>query len=292
MRVAHISDLHILDLTGVTTRQFLNRRIAGGMNLILRRAREFRPEILEILVEDLIQEGVDHVLVSGDVSSLAFEPEFQRVFDLLKLLGNRGRVSVVPGNHDYYTYHAAEVHRFEKTFYPFMFDRDFSDLNTDIYPYIKPLDDLVVVGINSATRTVPPLSYGAISDAQFQRLQAILQRYAGGKRPVCLLLHHALHRRDPVTQATSRLIQAERLLNLIDEFAVELVLYGHDHHSRLWKRESEKGVTQFICCGSSTRLVDDPSKVARYHIVLVEEGRVRRVDTKVYDPAIRRFMPS
>ena len=289
MRLAHISDLHLLDLHGVSLRRFMNRRLIGGLNLLVRRAREHRPKILETLVSDLIKEEFDHIVISGDLSNLALEPEFERVFHLVKLLGGWDKASVVPGNHDYYTWHAADTRKFEKYFYPFMFRREFSDLDVDVYPYTKVLGDLLLVGLNSATRTFPPFSYGTLGDRQLDLLERILSGPQAAAMITCLVLHHALHKRDLVTETTSGLLHRDRLLDLIDRFKVDLVLYGHDHRGRITKRAQEGHVSHLVCCGSSTRLVEDPALLARYRIVSIDQGRVRRIDTKVYDPVSRRF---
>ena len=34
LRLAHLSDLHVLDLTGVRARDFLNKRLTGGATLL------------------------------------------------------------------------------------------------------------------------------------------------------------------------------------------------------------------------------------------------------------------
>jgi 3',5'-cyclic AMP phosphodiesterase CpdA len=290
MRLAHVSDLHLLDLHGISPGRFFNRRAIGGANLLIRRAREYRPAILETLIDDLLKEEVDHVALSGDLSNLALETEFDRVFHLLKLLGGWNRVSVVPGNHDYYTWGAAETRRFEKVFYPFMFKRDFSDLDVDVYPYVKEIGELKLIGINSATRTIPPLSYGTLGEGQLERVEKILAAPDSSSHLTCLLCHHALHRRDLVTEMSSGLLHRDRLLALIDKYKVDLVLYGHDHRGREWRREQEGHSTLMVCCGSATRLVEEPELLARYRIITLEDGRVRRLETKVYDPSSRRFL--
>ena len=43
MRVAHFSDLHVLDLEGVSTSRFLNKRFTGWVNLRLKRQHKHRP---------------------------------------------------------------------------------------------------------------------------------------------------------------------------------------------------------------------------------------------------------
>ncbi len=289
MRLAHISDLHLLDLSGVGIGRFMNRRLIGGLNLLARRAREYRPEILETLVDDLLKEEVDHVAVSGDLSNLALEPEFERVFHLLRLLGGWDRVSVVPGNHDYYTFRAAETRKFEKVFYPFMFEREFSDLDVDVYPYTKRLGDFLLVGVNSATRTVPPGSYGTIGERQMELLDRILAGPDAQGAYTCLLLHHPLHTRDRLTEFTSGLLGRKELLALVDRHKVDLVLHGHDHHGRIWKREQAGHATTVICCGSSTRLVEDHQLVARYRVITIEDGRIRRIETRIFDSKARKF---
>jgi len=285
-----MSDLHILDLNGVRLKRFANRRAIGAVNVFLNRAAEYRGDILECLVEDLLKEEPDHIVVSGDVSNMALESEFERIFHLLKLLGGYDRISLVPGNHDYYTDRAAETRRFEKYFFPFMFKSDFSDLDVDIYPYTKRIGDVLLVGVNSATRTVPPFSYGSVGDRQLSLLEHALSSRAAESCLTVLVLHHAMHRRDVFTETTSGLIHRERLLSVIEKQRVDLVLYGHDHVGRVWKRESEGHTTHFVCCGSSTRLNDDPDLVAKYRIITVDQGRIRRIDTKVYDPTTRKFV--
>ena len=291
MRLAQISDLHILSLRGVAPARFLNRRILGGANLLLRRSREYLPQILEFLIEDLLREQVDHVAVTGDLSNLALEPEFERVFHLLKLLGGYERVSVVPGNHDYYTVRAAETRRFEKYFYPFMFRREFSDMDVDLYPYTKRLDGgLLLIGLNSATRTLPGFAYGTLGDRQLARLERILESPERAGQVTCIILHHAMHKKDLYSETNARLLNRERLLELVEKYSVELVLYGHDHVGRTWRKDSGSRSTLMVCCGSSTRLVSDPNEVARYRIINIENGRLRRLETKVYDPSTRRFV--
>ena len=47
MRLAHISDLHVLDLKGIKPWRFLNKRVTGGLNLLLGRSKIHRPELLD-----------------------------------------------------------------------------------------------------------------------------------------------------------------------------------------------------------------------------------------------------
>ena len=289
MRIAHISDLHILDLAGVRAGRFANRRLLGGVNLVLRRARQYRADILERLIEDVLREDVDHVAITGDLSNLALESEFERVFHLIKLLGGYARVSVVPGNHDYYTGGAIEARRFEKYFHGFMY-QGYTDLGTVFYPYTKVLDDVLIVGLNSACHTTPPMAYGTISAKQLDAADKLLSSTRFRNLRKVVLLHHTLHRRAWHTEATTRLVNRENLLRVLMRNRVDLALYGHDHLGRIWEMNEGGHRLHLVNCGSSTRLGPQPHQRARYRLITLElERGVHRIQTKVYDPNERRF---
>jgi 3',5'-cyclic AMP phosphodiesterase CpdA len=289
MRIAHISDLHILDLAGVRPGRFANRRLIGGVNLMLRRRGQYRADILERLIEDILREGVDHVALTGDLSNLALEPEFERVFHLIKLLGGYDRVSVVPGNHDYYTGGAIAARRFEKYFHGFMY-AGYSDLKTVFYPYSKVLGDVLLVGLNSACHTTPPMAYGTLSAKQLDATDKILASPRFRNLRKVVLLHHTLHRRSWHTEATTRLVNRENLLRVLMRNRVDLALYGHDHLGRTWEMNEGGHRLHLVNCGSSTRLGPHPHQRARYRLITLElEEGVRRIETKVYDPDERRF---
>ncbi len=289
MRIAHISDLHILDLAGISAGRFANRRLIGGLNLALRRRGQYRTDILERLIEDILREDVDHVAITGDLSNLALESEFERVFHLVKLLGGYDRVSVVPGNHDYYTAGAIAARRFEKFFNGFMY-QGYSDLKTVFYPYSKVLGDVLLVGLNSACHTTPPMSYGTISAKQLDATDKILSSSRFRNLRKVVLLHHTLHRQAWHTEATTRLVNRENLLRVLMRNRVDLALYGHDHHGKVWEVDEGGHRLHLINCGSSTRLGPQPHQRARYHLITIElERGVRRIETKVYDPDERRF---
>ena len=51
MRIAHFSDTHVLSLKGVQLRALLNKRITGAVNLVFNRAKHYRVEVFEELLE-------------------------------------------------------------------------------------------------------------------------------------------------------------------------------------------------------------------------------------------------
>src|SRR5687767_11323412 len=105
MRIAHFSDLHVLALDGVKTRRFLNKRFTGWVNLRLKRAHKHRPGHVRAVAREITRAKVDHVVITGDLTNLALEQEFEAVKRLLEdELGlDATNISAVPGNHDLYT---------------------------------------------------------------------------------------------------------------------------------------------------------------------------------------------
>src|SRR5207244_1659607 len=53
MIVAHFSDVHALSLAGATPLSFLNKRLAGGLNLLLKRRNKHPVALFEQLVDEL-----------------------------------------------------------------------------------------------------------------------------------------------------------------------------------------------------------------------------------------------
>jgi 3',5'-cyclic AMP phosphodiesterase CpdA len=295
MRIAHISDLHIQSLDGVPLRRFLNKRATGLANLLTFRRGAYSIDVFERLIADLLDEEPEHVVVTGDLSNLALEGEFQAVFDRLKLLGGYRRVSTIPGNHDTYTRGSVVMRRFESTFYPFMF-RQFSDIDVELYPYVKLIDEVAIIGVCSAVPTLPLFAWGRVGEAQLRRLEEILSREAVKSAFSVVLVHHNLHAREFVDEATASLRDASAFMDVLKEGGANLVLHGHDHNAHVGSlragRVGDVGENRIpvIGAGSSTRLDPNPSKVARYNVYTIEGGVLKNVETKVYDLRKRKFI--
>ena len=73
---------------------------------------------MRAIAREIKRAGVDHVAVTGDLTNLALETEFEAVRELLEdELGlHPSEVSVVPGNHDLYTRGAMRGRRFVRYF--------------------------------------------------------------------------------------------------------------------------------------------------------------------------------
>src|SRR3954453_21041326 len=118
MRIAHFSDLHVLALDGVPTHRFLNKRFTGWVNLRVKRSHKHRPAHVRAVAREVARAKVDHVVITGDLTNLALEQEFDAVKKLIEdALGvDADRLTIVPGNHDLYTRGAMRSQRFTHSF--------------------------------------------------------------------------------------------------------------------------------------------------------------------------------
>src|SRR3954470_8137019 len=102
MRIAHVSDLHVLAPLGVELRRILfDKRVTGYANLFMKRARVYRRDYLVAALE-AAAEHADHLVVTGDITNLSLEAEYEEACRLLERIARTKEVTVVPGNHDIY----------------------------------------------------------------------------------------------------------------------------------------------------------------------------------------------
>ena len=72
----------------------------------------------------------DHLVISGDLTQLALPEEFARARMALRpVLKDQERVSIVPGNHDYYVSETEESDNFHSYFGSFFGKRKFTPVD-------------------------------------------------------------------------------------------------------------------------------------------------------------------
>ena len=172
-RIAHVSDLHVLSHTGAQWRAMLfNKRLTGYANLLLDRARVHRREYL-IAVLGAASEGVDHLVVTGDVTNLALENEYDDARTLLDDVARRVEVTVVPGNHDIYLPAVFHEQRFAQHFAQFL-RSDLPQFATDLFPCVKLRGAVAIVALSSGVPRPPFVAAGRVGDEQLDALTNVL----------------------------------------------------------------------------------------------------------------------
>jgi 3',5'-cyclic AMP phosphodiesterase CpdA len=286
MRVAHFSDLHLLEVGAASIRDFATAKVlAGAVNVVLNRGRKYRVERFEALVDDLNAIRLDHAVCTGDLVNLGLTAEFElaaRILARIKL--GPGAVSLVPGNHDYYTQRVVRQRRFERAFEPFVRG---DDGRAGRYPYLRLRPGLAIVGLCSAYPSPPGFADGRLGASQIARAEELLGRRDVRERFRLVLVHHP-----PVTHrgtAFRQLRDRAPFRRMLHRVGAELVLHGHDHRDERAELPGCDGSIPVIGVGSGSLIDERPDRVARYLIYDIEDRKLVGCRERVWDAKTNRF---
>jgi 3',5'-cyclic AMP phosphodiesterase CpdA len=296
MRIAHFSDLHLLSLEGVPTRRFLNKRFTGWVNLRLKRGHIHRASYVRAIAREIANAKIDHVVVTGDLTNLALEPEFELARSVLRddLGIEPDRVTVVPGNHDLYTRGALVSRRFEHYFAEWL-TSDLPDLAVDVggarFPVVKLRDAVAIVALSSAVPRAPLVAAGELGRAQLEALARVLAHPEVARRTLVLALHH------PPIQDWSRikahmegLRDAPALLSLLMPLSRGLVLHGHLHRRVQRVMTTDRGTVRQVGATSASLHDESADRMAGFNVYEIDSRGVARVEASVRDPITGAFV--
>lgn len=293
MRLAHVSDLHLLSTEGTRLTDFANKRWTGGVNLLLNRGRHYKPEVMDALVADINTQGVDHVACTGDVTNLALAAEFRYArgfFDRFAL--GPAHVTCIPGNHDTYVAEAAGA--FEREFAPYA-ESDAGWRDGLRWPIVRERGDVAIIGLSTSQASPWFFAWGELGPAQLARTEALLAdpRLAGKFRVV--LIHHPPAGR--YTRKRHRALRDHgRFADLLARTGAELVLHGHEHLplvNELYGPDGRAIPVLGVQSGTYDPGVRHDSladeRRARYRIYTIERGQLVGEVTRAWQPEAGRF---
>ena len=269
MKIIHLSDLHLDTL-------FKRGNI--------RKTRQ--------LIEQAVEEGFDHLVISGDVSDNGKVSDFKLLKKILAKhnLLDSNKVTITIGNHDIFggvqtaldvvnftskcrrVKYNDKVTRFGEHFKD-LFAGAYHPLPESAFPFAKVVGEFVFVGINTNdiySRIKNPLaSTGKVYKDQFEAIEKILSLPEFVNKRRVIVSHHHFYKNsveatssqsriwNRIESYTLRLRGKKKLIQLFVEHGVELVLHGHSHDVREYKR---KGI-QFVNAGGA---IDNNSKFAKF----------------------------
>ena len=286
MRLAHISDLHWLDLTGVRWTDFLNKRWTGGFNLLTGRARTHLHEVVLAALEAIRAQNCDHLVVTGDLTNLAFSSEFVAVKKTLNAYFDDKDMTVVPGNHDYYTHESGKTDRFVSHMYPdppgdlaFSFARP--------WPFVRLVGPVALIGLCSAQPRPWFVAAGRLGKTQRRDLETVLQAPEVQHRHKVLALHHHLYRVLESPGETFRhLDDRMALMDICQKYGVSMILHGHNHaYTQLRAGQtilSEAGSCSVVRAGH-------PHRMGKFNLYDFTDAGLERIMTWHYDQDKGRF---
>lgn len=291
MIVAHLSDLHLLGEGAVSPWRYANKRLTGLVNLKWRRHAVHKPDVARALARELRRRGVEHVVVTGDLSNLALEREFEaaRSFFEHDLGLGPEHVSVIPGNHDLYTRGSARAGRFAHYFGPYL-GGDVAGVAVrhpaGPFPFVRLRGPLAIIGLATALPRPPMFASGALGRDQLRALERVLDLGPVRERLPLLLQHHPPH--NPASRfrtLTNGLWDAPQLRALLARLPRGVLLHGHLHervHRRLPTRE---GAVDVVGATSASLVHEHEDRIAGFNLYEFDAAGFRAPPTSfVYDP--------
>ncbi|APR77592.1 Hypothetical protein A7982_02939 [Minicystis rosea] len=282
MRIAHLSDLHLLSLEGAVPFRLFNKRLTGYVNLRFHRKSVHKPFAVRAAAREIRKLDVEHVVITGDLSNLALETEFDLVRRFLaEDLGlPPERVSIVPGNHDAYTGGAHRSRRFARTFASYLAS-DLPELTVpgEVFPFVHLRGPAAIIGLSTALPRPPLVASGALGAAQLAALERILAHPEVASRTVVILQHHPIHNPPSIAKRTLEgLTDADAEAKILRRVPRGLLLHGHLHRRIHRKLATDGGHVDAVGATSASLLHESDERMAGFNVYdLADDGAVRGI---------------
>jgi 3',5'-cyclic-AMP phosphodiesterase len=276
-RIAHISDPHL-------SRQHYREHIKS----------------FKMLLRAMLADGVDHIIISGDLVSTGNEDDYFLTREILanhNLLDSE-RLTVVPGNHDIFggPHRAVDVLSFpqhirsvdyarNKELFQNAFAETFDSIHrlhpTALFPFLKVAGPFNIIGLNSippwSLRKNPLGTNGVLDDQQMEALERLEASSLLENRTTIVVLHH--HFNDLVhpeydagnlwariESNTMRMRKRKKTLKLFQSIGVRYVLHGHIHRNEMYDRNG------ILFANGAGAVCDDPVKFLKYNLLSYSDG--------------------
>ncbi|MFO0956295.1 MAG: metallophosphoesterase [Isosphaeraceae bacterium] len=249
MRILHLSDIHVWRYSW-NPRHLLGRRLFRTIELLGGRANLFDLLRLDEVIARAADLRPDHVLITGDLTTMAMSSEFREARRrLAPLLGDPSRATVLPGNHDRTTGYSAYSRRFERFFGAFQPAPDF--------PWLRWLDDdTAILGLDPTRPRVT--AKGKIPDRQLAAARQLLENPATRPRRPIIACHYPAAAPSPldIELARKRMVNQAAVRRWLGGIGPHLYCCGHVHAAWAFHPESIPGE---LCLNSGAPLQKDPS---------------------------------
>ena len=287
-RIAHFSDLHL--------------------------SPEYFPErsiLFRSALEQCRKIGIDHYIITGDVTNQARPVEFGHFRSILEefSLLDAEKTTVVIGNHDIFggPYYADDVLNFPSDCKSTEYDKKVSEFfsatketfrgvtffsSKTVFPFLKLIGDTAIVGINSIARwnglKNPIGSNGKIYDDQFKCVSSILKSSLLEGKRIIVAMHHHFYKINPGRDAsrieqlwtalestTMKLRGEKKLLALFRKAGVEMILHGHVHHTTEYRKNGIR------CVNAGGTVMAPKDDQPAFHVLTFNEHGVRLETTPI-----------
>jgi 3',5'-cyclic AMP phosphodiesterase CpdA len=256
MKLLHISDLHFPTTVPIFSLRW--KMFSGYFNYKLRRQKKYPKEILNALIDHIKSQPYDLLLISGDLTNVSHEKEFQIAREILNPLLDK-RAFIVPGNHDRYIQSSiTPMDLFLKYFEPFMGE----SVSKEKYIRIKKIDNICIVGLDSNYVSGIGNASGRLQDEVLEETFGWLDKQK--ITDYLLVCHHPLW--NPEGQEESmmhRMINRDDVIRKLKNKPPLAYFHGHKH-SNFYKKPNAEIPFAILNSASSTMIETERNK-SGYH---------------------------
>lgn len=268
LRFLHTSDIHLLRLDGVGPWRYLNKRLTGRLNLAIKRGKKQDQSLFDRMIEQVEELSLDRFVVTGDLTNLALESEFELCVEKFETIPVP--ITVIPGNHDTYTRGAERTQRFEHYMGRYMDgERESGD-----YPFVQRFDDVALIGVSSAVATPPFDATGQCGAKQLARLRRMLTSLGEEGLARVVLVHHPPV--DGLSKPKHALIDRSAFGEVIAAAGAELILHGHEHVNSEASLCGPDGPVPVHGIASGTSKLQKPGRAAAFSVYDVSSSGFTR----------------
>src|SRR6266542_295684 len=251
--IAQLTDLHLLEI------DYRNRPLGPRARLsYLSLGRPLDPrerrERAAYALQEVRAAGVDHLMITGDLTEDGYLAQFEVLAELLA--DSRiapERITLVPGNHDAYADGGTFAEAMAGPLKPYA--------QTSAFGLPIELRDVTIVPVSTAFHQSPLRSAGAIAASDLAELAGIASNESLRGRPLVFAQHHPPGRHFlPFLQWVDGLVEHHASWTFFERCPHLYVVHGHTH--RAVDRMVRKGEPARVF--SAKAVVDSPSPLRLY----------------------------
>ncbi len=242
MRLAHISDIHLMSAISSYLQVRTLKQLIGLFNWVIYRRKKNCMSRVYKSVEMLVNSDIDALVVTGDISQLAFTKDYKTYAEMMKPLTDRNiPIITIKGNHDHYCRSKKLSKAFNEYIKPL-------SLGTEIEKGVYKIKELELFHLEGAVPTPPFRCWGKLSAKRLKELENNFKKYAKSTAQKIAFGHFPLlGENNDILPDYMALRGADKALHLLGKYKVTRYLCGHIH--KPFKSMLPNNIEQF-CSGS------------------------------------------
>jgi len=261
--LVHLSDLHF-NAYPEKLSEWNFKRALGAANLFLKRARKHPLSRNRLLVEHVSNLQWDHLVISGDLTQLGLEQEFEQARkELDPLLQEKNRVSIIPGNHDRYVAESRDKDFFGQYFSEFFGEDDLH--HRDLACGWK------LIGWDSCHPAPWYSASGTVNHSSLKHSESLFKE-SDPESPFILVNHYPIHfpeDRNPDPHHELSNLESVREW-VLEQPQIRLYLHGHIHQNWILKSHRQEGPELVQINSAASSQVLKPGQKSSFHQIQIE----------------------